>query len=127
LSCPVVFWIGGNDSIWNIAINKNTDFNIIPRYGDITENVKRDIENSISNFYSLLDDFLVNTDLEAEFGIELRAYDIFKDLRSVNIKDYLSQGLKAFYKNDQKRIEESLFFYPLIGILNRLASELSQN
>ena len=46
-------------------------------------------------------------------------------MRSLNIRDFLEQGLKAFYKSSEKHIEETLFFYPLIGILNKLAFELA--
>jgi len=46
-------------------------------------------------------------------------------MRSSNITDFLEQGLQAFYKSQSKHIEESLFFYPLIGILNKLAFELA--
>lgn len=126
-NCPMVFWLGGNnDSIWNEALNKNEDIQRMPFYKDLDDNNNKIlIENSINVFYELLDSYLRNINIDGEFGIDNIAYLKFKEIRSLNIKDFLDQGLKAFYKSPEKHIEETLFFYPLIGILNKLAYELS--
>ena len=124
----IKFWIGGSDSgIWGSAIDKETDILITPKYGDINQDVIQMIEISILEFYSILDDYVETVNLEGTYNIELQAYEIFKKLRDQNIQQYLKRGLKAFYKKDEKHIEETLFFYPLIGILNNLSFELSQN
>ena len=127
INCPVVFWLGGNDdSVWGKALNKSSDLAIMPYYRDLeTENNKTLIESSINRFFSLLDDYFKAFNLEANFGIDNSAYLKFKGMRSLNIKDFLEQGLEAFYKTPEKHIEETLFFYPLIGILNKLAFELA--
>jgi len=124
---PVLFWIGGkSNDVWTEALNKETDINKTPKYRDISENTEVLIENSIKEFYDLLDDYVSNINIEAKYGIDTEAYKIFKQMRANNIKDYLRQGLKAYYKNPDKHIEETLFFYTLTGILNKLAYELSQ-
>ena len=64
---------------------------------------------------------------ESKYLIEQSAYEKFKEVREADIDEYLIRGLKAFYKKDDKHIEETLFFYPLIGILNKLTYELSKN
>jgi hypothetical protein len=126
-NCPVVFWIGGNDnSVWSRALNKSTDIPDTPYYRDLeTGNNKTLIENSVNQFFALLDGYFRNVNLEGDFGIDNSAYLKFKQMRSLNIRDFLEQGLKAFYKSSEKHIEETLFFYPLIGILNKLAFELA--
>ena len=125
--CPIIFWVGGNDnSVWSKALNKNTDVAKTPYYRDLeVNNNKALIEGSINTFFTLLDDYFKNTSLEGDFGIDNSAYIVFQQMRSLNIRDFLEQGLKAFYKNPEKHIEETLFFYPLIGILNKLSYELS--
>jgi hypothetical protein len=127
ISCPVVFWLGGNDnSVWSKALNKSTDIKDTPYYRDLeTGGTKTLIENSVNHYFDLLDEYFRNVSLEANFGIDNSAYMKFKQMRSLNIKDFLEQGLKAFYKSPEKHIEETLFFYPLIGILNKLAFELA--
>jgi hypothetical protein len=126
-NCPVVFWIGGNDnSIWSKALNKSTDIPDTPYYRDLEAgNNKALIENSVNQFFALLDGYFRSVNLEGDFGIDNSAYLKFKQMRSLNIRDFLEQGLKAFYKSSEKHIEETLFFYPLIGILNKLAFELA--
>lgn len=126
-NCPMIFWLGGNtDSVWGKALNKNKDIQNMPYYRDIEiGEVKSLFKNSINHFFDLLDSYFMSINMEGDFGIDNSAYLKFKEMRSANIQDFLEQGLKAFYKSPDKHIEESLFFYPLIGILNKLAFELS--
>lgn len=126
-NCPIVFWLGGNnDSIWSKALNKNTDIPNTPYYRDLEINDnKSSIEKSINDFFKLLDDYFEQINFEGDFGIDKSAYQKFKEIRSLNIINFLEHGVKTFYKSADKHIEETLFFYPLIGILNKLALELS--
>ena len=126
-NCPMVFWLGGdNDSVWSKALNKNTDIPNTPYYRDLESGVVKSlVENSIKDFFSLLDNYFKQINFEGDFGIDNEAYLKFKEMRSQNIRDFLEHGVKAFYKSADKHIEETLFFYPLIGILNKLAFELS--
>lgn len=127
MNCPMIFWLGGsNDNIWGKALNKSTDIPLTPYYRDLeVENNKAIIEDSINTFFRLLDQYFDSINFEGDFGIDNEAYLKFKAMRSLNIKDYLDQGVKAFFRSSDKHIEETLFFYPLIGILNKLALELS--
>ncbi len=121
------FWIGGkNSGVWNLALDKTADIPKTPRYGDIDPSVQEMIEASVLEFYNFLDGYAGSINLEGSYNIELRAYEVFRKLRGENIREYLNRGIKAFFKNDEKHIEETLFFYPLIGILNKLAFELSE-
>ena len=48
-----------------------------------------------------------------------------------HLRDFLEEGLEYNKKNDEvtadeKEIEETLFFYPLIGSINNLSSHLSE-
>jgi hypothetical protein len=126
-NCPMIFWLGGNDdSVWGQSLNKNKDIQNMPYYKDIeSTKVKALFENSINHFFDLLDTYFKSINIEGDFGIDNSAYLKFKEMRSANIQDFLEQGLKAFYKSPDKHIEESLFFYPLIGIINKLAFELA--
>jgi hypothetical protein len=64
--------------------------------------------------------------MEGDYNIELGAWETFRRMRGDHICEYLKRGNKAFYKSNDKHIEETLFFYPLIGILNKLSFELSE-
>ncbi|KAA6338482.1 hypothetical protein EZS27_013521 [termite gut metagenome] len=125
--CPVVFWLGGKDdeSIWGKTLNNKTDISATPLYSELNDVNKTCIENSLDHFFELLDHYVKKTNIENEFGIDNSAYQLFKNTRSSNIKNYLEQGIKAFFKSPDKHMEETLFFYPLIGILNNLSLDLS--
>lgn len=124
---PVKFWIGGmQDNIWSAALDKELDVQKTPKYGDLDEMSKSDIENTIKDFYSILDEYVNTIRLEAKYIIEPSAYKVFQENRDSGIKDYLIRGIKAYYKKNDVCIEESLFFYPLIGILNKLSYALSE-
>jgi len=121
------FWIGGGGTgIWNLALDKVSDVSKTPKYGDIDSMVEQLIEASVLEFYAILDDYTTSVDLEGLYNIELKAWETFRRLRGDNIREYLKRGIKAYYKNSEKHIEETLFFYPLIGILNKLSFELSE-
>jgi hypothetical protein len=122
----IKFWIGGKENdMWAKSIDKETECILAPKYKDIDQVAKSDITKSILDFYSILDEFVSRINLSAVFNIDPAAYELFKEMRRENIDDYLSRGLIAFNKNKENHIEESLFFYPLIGILNQLAYQLS--
>ena len=87
--------------------------------------LKAMIESSVKDFYALLDAFTRSVNLEGAFNIELHAYELFRRMREENISEYLVRGLRAFFKIEEKHIGETLFFYPLIGILNKLSYELA--
>ncbi len=125
---PIKFWIGGNnENEWGNILDRNKDIAKTPRYGDITSVQKSEVEDSINNFYQIFDNYINSLSLEGKFMIEKSAYDTFKTIRKKNIKEYLMRGIKAYYKENDKRIEETLFFYPLIGMLNNLSYSLAEN
>jgi len=124
-SPPIKFWIGGlNEDVWSKTFDKEKDVSNTPKYGEIKELAKSDIEHAIIDFYHILDQF--KDSLRLEDKIEPSAYKLFKEVRESEIKDFLIKGTKAYFKKDDYHIEESLFFYPLVGILNELSYTLSE-
>lgn len=121
----IKFWLGGIEGVWGKALDKEKDYNITPKYYAIDNVVKDSIGNSIKDFYKVLDEYKRNFNLETNFLIEQAAYNKFKYLREQDIEAFLDRGLKAFRKQRERHIQETLFFYPLIGILNKLTYELS--
>lgn len=123
---PIKFWIGGNsDDEWGAIFDKEFDVHKTPKYANINKYAIEKIESSIKEFYSIIDDF--GKTIRLEDKIEPTAYSKFQNMRDSSIEDYLIKGIKAYYKKDEYHIEESLFFYPLIGILNELSYSLAEN
>ncbi len=124
---PIKFWIGGTQpNSWGVILDREKDVQNTPKYGDLDDKHKSEIEETIKNYYSILDNYIQTVRIESKYIIEPGAYTIFKELRNAGIKDFLMRGIKAYYKKDDTRIEESLFFYPLIGILNKLSYALAE-
>lgn len=125
---PVNFWLGGEDgSKWGNTFTKNVILPDTPRYDDIDNTALIDIERSIYRFYELLDKYVNSIQLEATHMIELDAYQTFKSMRGNGIQDLILRAKAAYRKKDEQYVEESLFFYPLVGILNELGYTLAHN
>ena len=125
---PVKFWIGGmQNNSWGNALDREKDIKNVPNYGDINEQQKQEIESSINEFYSILDSYIDEINIETKYIIEQSAYTLFKEKRNTGIMDFLIRGIQAYYKKSDSKIEETLFFYPLIGMLNKLSYELAGN
>jgi len=123
---PVKFWIGGTkNDIWGKLLDRENDVQNTPSYCELNEEHQNVIEESIINYYSILDAYLQTVRLESKYMIEPTAYKIFKQMRNSGIKSFLMRGIQTYYKKDDVKIEESLFFYPLIGILNKLSFKLA--
>lgn len=124
---PIKFWIGGTkgDS-WGSILDREKDVQNTPNYGELEDIQKSEIEDSIKSYYSILDEYIQTIRIESKYIIEPEAYSIFKQVRDAGIKDFLLRGIKAYYKKNDTKIEESLFFYPLIGMLNKLSYALAE-
>jgi hypothetical protein len=104
-------------------------------YADITEEVQNDVVQSVKDFFIFLfdlhnnnNDFLSNKlaadpaifnqvkeFIMGEKGEQLLSVSMFKGLKN-----------KRQEVNDETKLEETLFFYPLIGLLHDLAFEITE-
>ncbi len=71
-------------------------------------------------------------DFKDTFGVSSKSLEFFQQEINKYLLDFLFDGLEYIKKldeistNDDKVIEETLFFYPLIGAINNLSSHLSK-
>lgn len=100
------------------------------QYGDIAKNDKKvdEIVNSVSEFVDFLfelhdknDDFFTNY-----LGAEASIIDKVKKICSnkTEMRQSLLHALSS--KRDDAKIEETLFFYPLVAILHELAAQVQK-
>lgn len=122
------FWTGEFNNEESLHFTRNSN---IPNFHMALESkFKQDVINSISSFFDLFDEYCRICNLNATFGINLSALEKFKEIRSENIVDYIDKGIEEKLKSSQgkeEKLSEGLFFYPFVGILNRLGTELAQN
>ena len=124
-----MFWLGGNNSneeLGKVKYEGGSDSSIV--YNKLLESsqFKREIIESVIKYFQLLDEFVAQNDIFKLYGIDLDAYVKFKEIRELNLVDYLEYGIIANNKKGDSAIEETMFFNPLIGVINTLAYELSK-
>ncbi|CAN1578696.1 hypothetical protein MCERE19_04388 [Spirosomataceae bacterium] len=100
-------------------------------YEQLDDTAKANIANYVGEFNKFFFNLNAQFSFADYFNITAKSMEIFKDELSKHIRDYLEEGLEFNKKldeiaTDDKEIEETLFFYPLIGAINNLSTHLSQ-
>jgi hypothetical protein len=131
-SSSMKFWLGGKEEdTWGSIIDID-DAKSAPRYSDFEreEDSRSYILESLSDFYTTLDSYFEQVRIENIFGISIDSYQLFKKMRLNQVEEFLKQGIKDRIETvesvENAIVEETLFFYPLIGVLNKLSYELSK-
>lgn len=98
-------------------------------YDDIDDVIKNKIKVNVDTFI----DFFFNLNEEYSFAdyfnVDNSIMDRVKDICKKDVGNYLSDGLHKRVKSNLKegavnRVEETLFFYPLVGIINAVARQI---
>lgn len=106
-------------------------------YSDITDTVKNDVVHSVKEFFDFIfklhkgnNDFLINS-LAADSSIYNKVKDYCtgeEGLQQLEVS--LSKGLRHKRETDKVGddtvLEETLFFYPMVGLLHELAYKIYQ-
>jgi hypothetical protein len=100
-------------------------------YEQLDETAKANIANYVGEFNNFFFNLNAQFSFPDYFNVTAKSMEIFKDELSKHLRDYLEEGLEFNKKldeiaTDDKEIEETLFFYPLIGAINNLSTHLSQ-
>jgi len=103
------------------------------KYKDLTDDVLNKVANSVAEFI----DFIFSLDSENKnfylnyFNADRRFMTKAKDICLHGLLEYAKQGLakkkeelESWGLNEESEVEETLFFYPLVPILNLLGSKL---
>jgi hypothetical protein len=122
------------DNIKTILIGDNFESLSQRRYtyADISPEIKQGVVQSVKDFFNFLfdlhkenDDFLSN-----KLGADPVIFTIVKEIcldettLSQSLLDSLYSKLKGV--TEETRVEETLFFYPLVGLLHDLALKISE-
>lgn len=105
-------------------------------YSDLTndrDNVSKAVLDEVSAFFA----FFFSLDDEFSFAdnLNISAYSLkmARQQLPVNLRDYLAEGINKKLEERQsedtgqdRKVEEPLFFYPLIGAIHHLVSEIGQ-
>jgi len=98
-------------------------------YDKLGEDSKVSIVKEVTDFNLFFIKLNQQINFSDNFGISNKSWDIFKNEINKHLRDYLEEGLEFNKKldnvTDDKELEESLLFYPLIGSINNLSSQLA--
>jgi hypothetical protein len=100
-------------------------------YEQLDETAKANIANYVGEFNKFFFNLNAQFSFADYFNVTAKSMEIFKDELSKHLRDYLEEGLEFNKKLDEiaaddKEIEETLFFYPLVGAINNLSTHLAQ-
>jgi hypothetical protein len=100
-------------------------------YEMLTEPVKEDVAKYVSKFNEFFLGIHAQYSFTDHFNVSEKSWDLFKQELNKHLRDFLEEGLEYNKKLDEvsaddKVLEQTLFFYPLIGSINYLTSQLSQ-
>jgi hypothetical protein len=100
-------------------------------YEQLDESAKANIANYVGEFNKFFLNLNAQYNFADYFNVTEKSLGVFKEELNKHLRDYLEEGLEYNKKldeiaTDDKEIEETLFFYPLIGAINNLSNNLSQ-
>jgi len=100
-------------------------------YDKLSDAIKGDIANYVLDFNSFFLKLNSQYSFTEYFNVSEKSLEIFKEELNKHLRDYLEEGLEYNKKlddvvADEKDVEETLFFYPIIGAINNLSSHLSE-
>lgn len=100
------------------------------KYTDITDSQQLEIVNNVIEFIDFIPSLNENNLFGETFGMDVSILNDVIEICKNDLKNYLNFGLGKINdllskdKTSTKEIKESLFFFPIVGMLNNLASKL---
>lgn len=99
-------------------------------YDKISESTKKSIVNNVLDFIKFVPTLNVNNSFGDKYNLDVNILDQVLQICKQNLDSYLDYGLEKVLKllsqdaTRTKDVTESLFFYPIVGMLNNLAKEI---
>ncbi len=102
---------------------------LVTKYDNLPEIELKKLENEAIKAIEFIFDLNKSFSFNKNFGASASGLDSVKALCLQDIRKYIDEGLKLKRKeielyNGDQNIEESLFFYPLVGIINAIVRNI---
>ena len=97
-------------------------------FGSIDEVYKKSVEQSSQKFFDFFFKLCSNFNMKDNFGITNNSINIAKKYCNQDIVTFINRGLDIQRKDyeDTDPLRETLFFYPLKGVLSNLINNLTE-
>lgn len=108
----------------------NNTFVTNEQYNRITDKQKADIVKSVTDFIEFIPTLNINNAFGQKYFLDVTILNEIVEICQQNLSSYLELGLDKVGKliaedpTQTNDITESLFFYPIVGMLNNLAKEI---
>ncbi|MCB0743249.1 MAG: hypothetical protein KDC67_05050, partial [Ignavibacteriae bacterium] len=98
-------------------------------YNDVDNAYLNDVAKNVNKFYEIFNELVLELDFKGEFGVSNKSIEIFNKIKSYDQLDYLMQGVKSLTEDStpEEPVAQSLFFFPLIGLMYDLASAINES
>lgn len=95
-------------------------------YEMLDDDYLKGVLKNVDRFYDILEELNRSLGFKDEFGVSNTSLEIFRKLRSKDQMGYLKQGIKQLKLDsvDTDTVAQTLFFYPIIGLMYNIAVEL---
>lgn len=95
-------------------------------YECLTDDYRNKVISSVNDFFDTLFKLNDKFDFDENFGVEKFAMNLAKNLCNKDLRTFLDKGINLnITEHDQTdKLEETLFFYPIKGVLNILSQEI---
>ena len=99
-------------------------------FSEVNETVQNEVLRSYRTFVDFFFDLDTQLPFQKYFGIPTRRMDAYRDILLHKSAQYLGtvieERAREAAEEQNPKVEDSLFFYPLMGAVNQLAYEISQ-
>ena len=120
------------DHIKKVLLGAGQQF-IIPekaiKYPDIDERILSRVVGEVEQYLRILFEVHSEYNFSHHFGVNPTYLDNYRKWLTTDLMEYLKSGhqmkLNELAGNQNVNVEETLFFYPLVGVLNRLAYKIA--
>ncbi|MGK7395282.1 MAG: hypothetical protein ACNS62_11965 [Candidatus Cyclobacteriaceae bacterium M3_2C_046] len=99
-------------------------------YAALNDEIKVEVTQYIESFNHFFLNLNQDFDFIDYFNVSAKSLEIFRTEVNKHLRDYLEEGLQYNIKLDEisdlnKDLEETLFFYPILGTINNLIKQLA--
>lgn len=99
------------------------------RYEDISQDIEESVKMRVENFIQLFSDLDKEFSYSEKFGADRSKWKLVQEYCKKDIKTYLKNGInnkkeEIAQTGGEPKVEETFFFYPLVGILNMVSQEV---
>jgi hypothetical protein len=97
------------------------------KYKDLSKGYLQGVVKNVEGFYKLFNKLMIELNFKDRFDVSNKSAKLFNEIKSLDLVDYEMQGVENLKSDitDEDPLGETLFFFPLIGKLNELANEIS--